>query len=122
MPPGAQDSPCHSSKHSKEAKSDSAKESSSHSKSTKESSSHKSHKKSRKKSKEWDDAPEKDKQDKDQPKSENPAKSESPPSTCHQVAFMHTCGGTSYLQELYSWLVHVPEAACLAFYNLSFLL
>ena len=70
VPPGTQDSPCCSSKQSNEAKSDSAKESSSHFNSTKESSSHKNHKKSHKKSKETDDAPVKDKQDKDQPKSE----------------------------------------------------
>ena len=69
-PPRAQGSPRRSSKHSKEVKSDNAKESSSHSKSTKESSSHKSHKKS----KDRDDAQEKDKRGKDQPKSEKSRK------------------------------------------------
>ena len=60
MLPSAQDNPCPSSKHSKETKLGSAKESSYHSK---------SHKKSQKKSTEWEDAPKKDKQNKDQPKS-----------------------------------------------------
>ena len=64
--PAAQESPCHASKHMKDAKSNSAKESTSH---TKESSSHKEHKKSQKKSKDWDDASAKDKWDKDHSKS-----------------------------------------------------
>ena len=65
MPPGAQNSLHCSSKCSKEMKLNSTKESSSHSK---------SHKKSHKKSTEWEDAPKKDKQDKDQPKSKKSCK------------------------------------------------
>ena len=65
-PPATWDSPFHSSKCSKGAKSDSAKESTSH---TKESGSHKEHKKSHKKSKNQDNASAKDKQDKDNSKS-----------------------------------------------------
>ena len=69
--PVAQDSPCYSSKHAKDAKSDSTKESTSHSM---ESSSHKEHKKSHKKSKDWDDVSAKDKWNKDHSKSDKSCK------------------------------------------------
>ena len=71
MLPGAQDSLCRTSKHSKEAKSDSAKESSSH---TKESSSHKGHRKSHEKPMDWDDPSAKDKHDKNHSKSDKSCK------------------------------------------------
>ena len=122
VPPGTQDSPCHSSKPSKKAKSDSAKESIPHSKSTKESSSHKNNKKSHKKSKEWDADQQRKSRIRTNLSPRNPTKSKSPPSVHHQIAFMHTCSGTSCLEELYNQLVHAPEVAHLTICNLSLLL
>ena len=102
--PGTQDSPHQISPHSKGAKSGS----------TKGPSSHKDHKKSHNIPRNGTAHQQGTSRMRTNPSLRNPTKSKSPPSVLHQIASMHAVCGMSSFQGLYSRLMHMHKAECLA--------